>query len=199
VIQKNWQELIKPNKLTIEPGDDPTRVAKIIAEPLERGFGMTVGNALRRVLLSSLQGAAVTAISSRTCCTNSRRFPGVGKTSPTSISTSRHRCCAFMPRARSGSSLRKVGIPAWSRGDDRGGRDIEIMNPDIVLCTLDEGAVFNCEFTVDSGKGYVPAAMNRPEDCPIGLIPVDAIFSPSEGRLRGGQHPLGQSPTTTSW
>ena len=62
MIQKNWQELIKPSKLSVEPGDDPSRVATVVAEPLERGFGMTLGNALRRVLLSSLQGAAVTAI-----------------------------------------------------------------------------------------------------------------------------------------
>ena len=62
VIQKNWQELIKPNKLDIQPGDDPQRVATVVAEPLERGFGLTLGNALRRVLLSSLQGAAVTSI-----------------------------------------------------------------------------------------------------------------------------------------
>ena len=62
VLQKNWQELIKPNKLNIEPGDEPGRVATVVAEPLERGFGLTLGNALRRVLLGSLQGAAVTSV-----------------------------------------------------------------------------------------------------------------------------------------
>src|SRR5918995_3124141 len=62
VIQKNWQELIKPNKLEVSPGDDPKRIATVVAEPLERGFGTTLGNSLRRVLLSSLQGAAVTSI-----------------------------------------------------------------------------------------------------------------------------------------
>jgi hypothetical protein len=83
-IQKNWQELIKPNKLVVEAGADAKRVATVIAEPLERGFGLTLGNALRRVLLSSLQGAAVTASRSTACCTSSPRSPACARTSPTS-------------------------------------------------------------------------------------------------------------------
>jgi len=84
VIQRNWQELIKPQKLNIQPGRRPDREATIIVEPLERGFGITIGNALRRVLLSSLQGAAVSAIQIDGVLHESRRSPACGRTSPTS-------------------------------------------------------------------------------------------------------------------
>ena len=80
MIQKNWQELIKPGKLQVEPGDDARRVGTMIAEPLERGFGLTLGNALRRMLLSSLQGAAVTRSISTACCMNSPRSPACART-----------------------------------------------------------------------------------------------------------------------
>ena len=88
-IQRNWQELIKPTKLDIVASSDNPRAASVTAEPLERGYGLTLGNALRRVLLSSLQGAAVTAVQSTACCTSSRPFPACARTSPTSSSTSR--------------------------------------------------------------------------------------------------------------
>ena len=85
MIHKNWQELIRPTALEIKPGADPSRQATAVAEPLERGFGLTLGNALRRVLLSSLQGAAITSPSRSTaCCTSSRACPASARTSPTS-------------------------------------------------------------------------------------------------------------------
>jgi len=178
VIQKNWQELIKPNKLTIEPGDNPNQVAKVIAEPLERGFGMTVGNALRRVLLSSLQGAAVTAIQIENVLHEFSSVPGVREDVTDIILNVKGIALRLHAEGPKRMSVNMTGPGVVTAGMIDAGSDIEIMNPDCVICTLDEGAVFKCEFTVNSGKGYVPAAQNRPEDCPIGLIPVDAIFSP---------------------
>jgi DNA-directed RNA polymerase subunit alpha len=83
MIHRNWQELIRPTQLDIRSGGDPARRATLVAEPLERGFGLTLGNALRRVLLSSLQGAAIVSVQIDTCCTNSPRSRGCARTSPT--------------------------------------------------------------------------------------------------------------------
>jgi DNA-directed RNA polymerase subunit alpha len=102
VIQKNWQELIKPNKLEVAPGHDPKRVATVVAEPLERGFGTTLGNALRRVLLSSLQGAAVTSVHIDGVLHEFSSIPGVREDVTDIILTSRpspSRCRATVPSA----------------------------------------------------------------------------------------------------
>lgn len=178
VIQKNWQELIKPNKLLIEPGDDPARAARIVAEPLERGFGMTLGNALRRVLLSSLQGAAVTAIQIENVLHEFSSVAGVREDVTDIILNVKSIALRMHAEGPRRMTVRKLGPGIVTAGMIETGSEIEILNPDVVICTLDEGAVFNCEFTVDTGKGYIPATQNRPEDCPIGLIPVDSIFSP---------------------
>jgi len=101
-IQKNWQELIRPNKLHVTPGTDSSRFATVVAEPLERGFGQTLGNALRRILLSSLQGAAVQSVHIDGVLHEFSSIPGVPRTSPTSSSTSRtsrSRCRAKAPSA----------------------------------------------------------------------------------------------------
>ncbi len=178
MIQKNWQELIKPSKLQIEAGADAQRVATVVAEPLERGFGMTLGNSLRRVLLSSLQGAAVTAIQIEGVLHEFSSIPGVREDVTDIILNVKN-----LGLRMHGEGPKRMHLRATTPGEVRAGmievgHDIEIMDPDLVLCTLDEGAKLNIEFTVETGKGYVPASQNRPEDSPIGLIPIDAIFSP---------------------
>jgi DNA-directed RNA polymerase subunit alpha len=178
VIQKNWQELIKPNKLNIEPGADPQRTATAVAEPLERGFGMTLGNSLRRVLLSSLQGAAVTAIQIEGVLHEFSSVPGVREDVTDIILNIKTLGLRMHGEGPKRMHLRATGPGEVKAGMIEAGHDIEIMDPDLVLCTLDEGAKLNIEFTVETGKGYVPASQNRPEDSPIGLIPIDAIFSP---------------------
>ncbi|ACL56921.1 DNA-directed RNA polymerase subunit alpha [Methylobacterium nodulans] len=178
VIQKNWQELIKPNKLEVAPGHDPKRIATVVAEPLERGFGTTLGNALRRVLLSSLQGAAVTSVHIDGVLHEFSSIPGVREDVTDivlNIKTIAIRSSSDTPKRM---TLRKTGPGLVTAGDISTIGDIQILNPDLVLCTLDEGAEIRMEFTVATGKGYVPADRNRPEDAPIGLIPVDALFSP---------------------
>jgi DNA-directed RNA polymerase, alpha subunit, bacterial and chloroplast-type len=178
VIQKNWQELIKPTKLQVEAGADASRVATVVAEPLERGFGMTLGNSLRRVLLSSLQGAAVTAIQIEGVLHEFSSIPGVREDVTDIILNVKNLGLRMHGEGPKRMHLRATGPGEVKAGMIEAGHDIEIMDPDLVLCTLDEGAKLNIEFTVETGKGYVPASQNRAEDSPIGLIPIDAIFSP---------------------
>ncbi len=178
MIQKNWQELIKPGKLQVEVGHDAQRTATVVAEPLERGFGMTLGNSLRRVLLSSLQGAAVSAIQIEGVLHEFSSVPGVREDVTDIILNIKALGLRMHGEAPKRMYLKASGPGEVKAGMIEAGHDIEIMDPDLVLCTMDEGAKLNIEFTVETGKGYVPASLNRPEDSPIGLIPVDAIFSP---------------------
>jgi len=178
VIQKNWQELIKPARLAVEPGDDAKRVATVVAEPLERGFGMTLGNALRRVLLSSLQGAAVTALQIDGVLHEFSSVPGV-REDVTDIILNIKTLALRMPgEGPKRAILKATGPGAVTAGQLELSGDIEVLNPDLVICHLDTNATVSMELTINTGKGYVPAVGNRPEDSPIGLIPVDSIFSP---------------------
>lgn len=177
-ITRNWQELIKPGKLDIVPGEERTRLATVVAEPLERGFGMTLGNALRRVLLSSLQGAAVTAVQIDGVLHEFSSIPGV-REDVTDVVLNIKSLALRMH----GEGPRRVVLSGTGPGEITAGmikatHDIEIIDPDLVICTLDKGGRISMEMTVESGKGYVPAAENRAEDAPIGLVPVDAVFSP---------------------
>jgi len=178
VIQTNWQTLIKPKQLSIEPGEDSKRAATVVAEPLERGFGLTLGNALRRVLLSSLQGAAVTSMQIEGVLHEFSSLPGVLEDVTDIVLNVKN-----IDLRMYGEGPKRMRLRASGPGEVRAsaietGHDIDIMNPELVICTLDSGAKIALELTVENGKGYVPATQNRPEDAPIGLIPVDALFSP---------------------
>lgn len=178
MIQKNWQALIKPNKLNVEPGDDAGRTATVVAEPLERGFGLTLGNALRRVLLSSLHGAAVTSVQIDGVLHEFSSIAGV-REDVTDIVLN----IKVLALRMHGEGPKRIHLMAEGPGEVTAakietGHDIEIMNPDLVICTLDEGARISMELTVETGTGYVPATQNRPEDAPIGLVPIDSVFSP---------------------
>ncbi|HEU4826415.1 MAG TPA: DNA-directed RNA polymerase subunit alpha [Dongiaceae bacterium] len=177
MIQKNWTELIKSNK-KIETHGDAKRFANVVAEPLERGFGLTLGNALRRILLSSLQGAAVTAIHIDGVLHEFSSIPGVREDVTDLVLNIKQVALRMGGDGPKRMRLRAQGPGEVKAGQIETGHDIEILNPDLVLCTLDQGATLNIEFTVNNGKGYIAASQNRPEDAPIGLIPVDAIFSP---------------------
>ncbi len=178
MIQKNWQELIKPSKLAVEPGDDPRRMATVVAEPLERGFGLTLGNALRRVLLSSLQGAAVTAIQIDGVLHEFSSVAGVREDVTDVILNIKALALRMHGEGPKRMTLVAKGPGEVTAAQINTGADIEIMNPDLVICHLDTNAQLRMELTVDSGKGYVAASSNRQEDGPIGLIPIDSIFSP---------------------
>lgn len=178
MIQKNWQELIKPSTVKVTSGEDASRFATIVVEPLERGFATTLGNALRRILLSSLQGGAVTSI----------KIDGVLHEF-SSIAGVREDVTDIVLNVKSlalkvdGEGVRRMYLKAEGPGEVFASaietdHTVEIMNPDTLICTLDDGAKLNMEFTVGTGKGYVTAAANRGEDAVIGVIPVDSMFSP---------------------
>ncbi len=178
MIQNNWQELIKPTKLEVEQGSDVTRNASIVVEPLERGFGLTLGNALRRVLLSSLQGAAVTTIQIDGVLHEFSSIAGVREDVTDivlNIKTLWLRMDAEGPKRM---TLKAKGPCAVTGSMIDSGADITVINPDVVICHLDKGADLNMELIVESGKGYRPATQTRSEDSPIGIIPIDAAFSP---------------------
>lgn len=178
ITQNNWQALIKPANLNVSPSRDDTRVAVVVAEPLERGFGLTLGNALRRILLSSLQGAAVTAIQIDGVLHEFSSIPGVREDVTDIVLNVKALALRMHGEGPKKMRLAVTGPCDVTAGLIDTGHDIEVMNLDHVLCTLDKGASLNIEFTVDLGKGYRPAAKNRHEDSPIGMIPVDSIFSP---------------------
>ena len=178
MIQKNWVELIKPSKIEAQPGNNPQTTGKIVAEPLERGFGLTLGNALRRILLSSLQGAAVTGIQIDGVLHEFSSIEGVREDVTDIILNVKAIAVRMHVEGPKKMRLAAEGPCEVTAGMIEAGADIEIMNPDLVICTLDKGATLNMEMTVSTGKGYRPAAHNRPEECPVGFIPVDSVFSP---------------------
>lgn len=178
MIERNWNELIRPEKPTIETGTDAARKARMVAEPLERGFGVTLGNSLRRVLLSSLQGAAVTAVQIDGVVHEFSSMEGVREDVVDIVLNIKQLALRMHAEGPKRMTLRATGPGPVTAGQIEAGADIDILNKDHVICTLDDGAQVRMEFTVQTGKGYVPAELNRPEDAPIGLIAVDSVFSP---------------------
>jgi DNA-directed RNA polymerase subunit alpha len=179
VNTKNWQELKKPNALERKQATgDNRRRAVFVAEPLERGFGMTLGNSLRRVLLSSLQGAAVTSIKIEGALHEFISLPGVREDVTDIVLNVKQIALKMEGEGPKRLHLAATGPAEVTAGMIQTSGDIEVTNPELVICHLDDGASLNVELTADIGKGYVPAAANRPAEAPIGLIPVDALYSP---------------------
>jgi len=177
VLQKNWKALIQANK-QVMASDDPGHFGTLVVEPLERGFGTTLGNALRRILLSSLQGAAVTSIQIEGVLHEFSSVPGVREDVTDIILNIKSLALRMHTDQPRKIRLRVQGPGEVLASQIETGSDIEIMNPDLVICNLDRQAHLNMEMMVETGKGYVSAATLRKEDTPIGLIPVDALFSP---------------------
>jgi DNA-directed RNA polymerase subunit alpha len=179
VNAKNWQELKKPNALEKKVGGaDARRRAVFVAEPLERGFGMTLGNSLRRVLLSSLQGAAVTSIKIDGVLHEFSSLAGVREDVTDIVLNVKQIALRMHAEGPKRLTLKADGPGEVTAGQISPMADVEILNPNLVLCTLDDGVALRMELTIANGKGYVPADRNRPEDAPIGLMPVDSLFSP---------------------
>ncbi len=177
LISKNWLDLIRPEKLDIKTSNDG-RKAVIIAEPLERGFAITIGNAIRRILLSSLQGAAVTNL----------KIEGVLHEF-SSISGVREDVTEIILNVKSlavkadGAEKRKVhlnvkGPKVVTAGMIETPHDVEIINKDLVLCTLDKEGEINMEMIVETGSGYVTADQNKAQDVIVGMIAIDSLFNP---------------------
>ena len=174
---KNWKSLIKPGKLDVQLSEDKA-YAKIIAEPLEKGYGLTLGNSLRRILLSSIRGTAVTAIQIDGVLHEFTSIKGV-REDVTDIVLN----VKSLALKGSSDSSKKLILDAKGPGEIKASditpvADIQILNPELVICHLDENTNFHMEMTVGNGKGYVSADMNKPEEPPLGLIPIDSLFSP---------------------
>ena len=178
MIHKNWAELIKPMQLEVKPGNDPSRQATLIAEPLERGFGLTLGNALRRVLMSSLQGAAIASVQIDNVLHEFSSVAGVREDVTDIVLNLKGVAIRMEVEGTKRLTVQAKGPGAVTAGNIVESAGIEVLNKEQILCHLDEGADLFMELTVNTGKGYVAADKNRPEDAPIGLIPIDAIYSP---------------------
>jgi DNA-directed RNA polymerase subunit alpha len=178
VIQKNWQALIKPYKLSLDHSEDPNYVATITADPLEPGFGMTLGSALRRVLLSSLQGSAITSAHIEGVLHEFSTLPGVSEDVTDIVLNLKGVVTRLHKSGPLRVKLQAQGPCVVTAGHIETPSDLEILNKDHYICTLSEGATLSMELTINKGKGYVPAEGNKKPDSSIGLIPVDALYSP---------------------
>lgn len=178
MIQKNWQALIKPYKLNLDHSEDSQYVTTLTAEPLEHGFGITLGNALRRVLLSSLQGSAVTAVQFEGVLHEFSTIPGVSEDVTDIILNLKGVVTRLHKEGTIRVKLQAVGPCNVTAGMIEAPADLEILNKDHYICVLAQGAKLSMELTIGSGKGYIPADMSKKTDGVIGLIPVDALYSP---------------------
>ena len=177
VIDKNWKSLIKPTKLEINSNDDKT-IAKVIAEPLEKGFGQTIGNSLRRILLSSIQGAAVTAIQIDGVLHEFSSIKGVREDVTDIVLNIKNLALKSNATGSKKIILDVKGPKEVKAKDITLVSDMEILNPELTICNLDDNTHFHMELFVNNGKGYTPSKNNKAEDSPLGLIPIDSLFSP---------------------
>ena len=178
MLQKNWMELIKPSKMDVNVQDNDGKKGILIAEPLERGFGLTLGNAIRRVLLSSLQGAAITSVKIKGVVHEFSTIPGV-KEDLTDILLNLKGVAVKVHSP----GLKKMYIRSSGSGEIRAGNfetdsETEIMNPDKLIMTLDSNADVEIEANIETGKGYFSAEVAEDENKIIGEIKLDAMFSP---------------------
>ncbi|MEY3196687.1 MAG: hypothetical protein RLZZ59_53 [Pseudomonadota bacterium] len=177
-LTKNWNALIKPSKLVCENIDNNPHHSRIIVEPLERGFGLTLGNALRRVLLSSLQGAAITSVKVSGVEHEFSAIPGVKEDMVDVVLNLKSVIVKMHVGEKRKVMLKATGPCTVTAGMIETGHDVEIANPDHEICTLASGASLEMELVCEMGKGYVPASRVRDEGVAIGVILLDAVFSP---------------------
>lgn len=178
LIQNNWLELIKPEKVVIEKEDENKNVATLVAEPLEKGFGLTLGTALRRILLSSLQGTAVVGVKIEGVLHEFGSIPGVKEDVIDLILNIKQVVLKSSVEHPKKMTLKASGTQVVTAGMIETAGDVEVINKDLVLCHLDSTANLNIEFFVENGKGYRTAEENKKPDMPIGYISIDSIFSP---------------------
>jgi DNA-directed RNA polymerase subunit alpha len=178
MIQKNWTEIIKPKRLEVDPDSHSSFYGKFACEPLERGFGTTLGNALRRVLLSSLRGAAITGVHIREVHHEFSAIPGVLEDVTEILLNLKQVRLKFLADGIKSMQLEAKGEGKIKAGDIRTDGTVEILNPEHHIATLSPDGQLIMDLTAKSGKGYVPAEANKEENQPIGYIPLDAAFSP---------------------
>jgi DNA-directed RNA polymerase subunit alpha len=179
VIARNWRELIRPRRLEVEEDTLTSAYGRFHCEPLERGFGTTLGNALRRVLLSSLQGAAITSIRIDGVLHEFSTIPGVMEDVAAVVLNLKDVRVRLNSEGPKTIRVKKSGQGIVVAGDlVSADQTVEVMNPEHKICTLGPDSSFEMEVTVGLGKGYVLANQNKTEEMPIGTIPIDSVFSP---------------------
>jgi len=177
IIDKNWKSLIKPSKLSIKSSEDKS-VFTLIAEPLEKGYALTIGNALRRILLSSLQGAAITAIQIDGVLHEFSSIKGVREDVTDIVLNLKSLPLKIMSDGPKKLILDVTGPGEIKAKDIQPNPEVTILNPDLVICHLDENTKFHMELIANTGKGYSPSEKNKIDDAPLGLIAIDSLFSP---------------------
>ena len=175
---KSMKDFQLPTKLELEKDTASATYGKFIAEPFERGFGTTMGSALRRVLLSSLPGAAVTSVKIEGVYHEFSTIPGVTEDVTILILNVKGLRLRLYSEKAKAIRLKKKGPGEVKASDLAVDSEVTILNPDLHIATLDKDAVLDIELIVKPGRGYVPAERNKEEGLPIGVIPVDSVFSP---------------------
>src|SRR3989338_3395620 len=173
-----WRDLAMPKKLTVEESTATDMYGRFIAEPFERGYGMTIGNGLRRVLISSIEGAAVTSIKIDGVLHEFSAIPGVLEDVTQVVLNVKQLVLRAHSRQPKTIVIEKDKKGPVTAGDLEGDDTVEVVNSDLHLCTLTKAGKFRMELEVSRGRGYVPAEKHKKEGQPIGVIPVDALFSP---------------------
>jgi len=174
---RNWRELIKPKRIEIDQESYTNSYGKFVCEPLERGFGVTIGNSLRRVLLSSLQGAAIVSVKFDEVLHEFSTIDGVLEDVTDIILNLKELKLKAVDVEEAVIRLNREGEGVVTAGDIETGGLVEILNPDQHIATLNKQAKLNMEMVVRTGKGYVPAEKNKSANTDIGVIPMDAVFS----------------------
>jgi len=178
IVTKNWRDLIKPRGLVVDQESLSNTYGKFIAEPLERGFGITLGNSLRRVLLSSLQGAAITSVKIEGVEHEFMTIPEVAEDVTDIILNLKEVLLQIHTNEVKTLRIEADGPREIKAGDIQSDGQVEILNPGHHLFTISEGGRVRMELTARRGRGYVPAEKNKVPGSPIGTIPIDALFSP---------------------
>jgi len=177
-MYRNWTPLIKPKGLEVEEESLTATHGRFHVEPLERGFGITIGNSLRRILLSSIQGAAVTAVRIKGVLHEFSTIPGVREDVTDIILNIKEILVRLHTDGPESVHLKATKAGVLKAGDIQANPNVEILNPDHLIATLSEDGDVEIELVVKQGKGYVPAERNREEGQAIGTVPIDALFSP---------------------
>lgn len=177
-MYRNWRNLIRPKGLIVERDSLSDRYGKFVLEPLERGYGVTLGNALRRVMLSSLQGSAITSARIEGAQHEFMALPDIKEDGTDIILNLKEVELQLLDGHQKTVHIVKQGPCEVTAADIKGDASLRILNPDKHICTVAEGGVFRAELTVGTGKGYAPAAQFREESQPVDSILVDALFCP---------------------
>ena len=175
---KNWTELIQPERLEVDRDNHTESYGKFVCQPLERGFAITIGNSLRRILLSSIQGAAITSVRIDKALHEFTAIPGILEDVTEIILNLK--VVRLKLNTAEGQTVRidKKGKGPVTAADIISDGSVEVMNPEQHICTITGKGKFSVELEVKWGKGYRPAEMNKSDDQPIGVIPIDSIFTP---------------------